>query len=59
MFEPAKTTFLLVSAEPVTTSALVRSAKGAVRTARGLRNCLAPHSVLRVFLKSDPVAPGW
>jgi hypothetical protein len=28
------------------------SAKGAARTAKGIRNCSAPHSVLREFLKS-------
>jgi hypothetical protein len=30
----------------------LRSAKGAARTAKGVRNKLAPHSVLRVILKS-------
>jgi hypothetical protein len=29
-----------------------KSAKGAARTSRGIRNCFAPHSVLREFLGS-------
>jgi hypothetical protein len=30
---------------------MLRSAKGAARTAKRIRNKIAPHSVLRVFLK--------
>ena len=40
-------------AEPSHDGDVVKSAKGAARTAKDIRNRLAPHSVLRVFLKKS------
>ena len=37
---------------------ILRSAKGAARTTKRVRNCFAPHSVLREFLKSARAASG-